>query len=88
MPFSEPKPSRWSEKHIAEHNVTMSEVADVLAAEHIKHSGRNDTVIVAGTTDTGRHLIAVAADDDGLAFVVTARDMTASEKQAYRRRMR
>lgn len=88
MPFSEPKPSRWSEKHIAEHSVTMDEVAEVLAAGHIEHPGRNGTVLIAGTTVAGRHLIVVAADDDGLAFVVTARDMTASEKRAYRRRMR
>lgn len=65
----------------------MDEVADVLAAEHIESSGRDGTTIVAGTTEVGRHLI-VVADDDGFAFVLTARDMTASEKRAYRRRMR
>ena len=66
----------------------MDEVAEVLAAGHIEYPGRNGTVLIAGTTVAGRHLIVVAADDDGLAFVVTARDMTASEKRAYRRRMR
>ena len=66
----------------------MDEVAQVLAAPHIESPGRDDTVIVAGTTEAGRHLIVVAADDGGRAFVVTARDMSASEKRAYRRRTR
>jgi len=66
----------------------MDEVAQVLAAPHIESPGRDDTVIVAGTTEAGRHLIVVAADDRGRAFVVTARDMSTSEKRAYRRRMR
>jgi uncharacterized DUF497 family protein len=88
MPFSEIRRSQWSEKHIAEHNVTMDEVAQVLAAPHIESPGRDDTIIVAGTTDAGRHLIVVAADDGDRAFVVTARDMTASERRAHRRRMR
>ena len=53
MPYSEPKPSEWSEKHIAEHNVTMDEVAQLLAAPHIESPGRDDTVICAGTTAAG-----------------------------------
>jgi uncharacterized DUF497 family protein len=86
MPLREPKPSRWSEEHISEHGVKMDEVAEVLAAPHIESTGRDGTTIVTGQTDAGRYLLVVAVDDHGLAFIITARDMTESEKRAYRRR--
>ena len=42
-----------------------------------------------GTTDTGRYLLVVLAESiDGRAYVVTARDMTNAERQAFRRKGR
>jgi uncharacterized protein len=44
---------------------------------------------VFGTTDTGRSLLVVLAESiDGRAYVVTARDMTNAEHQAFRRKGR
>lgn len=87
MSLSRPRPSDWSEEHIAEHDVTMDEVSEVLSAPHVESPGRNDTILVAGQTDAGRYLLVVAVDEGhGQAFVVTAREMSDREKKAYRRR--
>jgi uncharacterized protein len=44
---------------------------------------------VFGTTDTGRYLLVVLAESiDGRTYVVTARDMTNAERQAFRRKGR
>lgn len=89
MSLNRPRSSDWSEEHIAEHSVTMDEVAQVLAAPHVESLGRNDTILVTGQTRAGRYLLVVAVDEgDGQAFVVTAREMSDREKKAYRRRAR
>ncbi len=46
--------------------------------------------VVAGVLASGRYLLAVilAEDHQGLAFVVTARDMTKDEKRIYRQKAR
>jgi uncharacterized protein len=44
---------------------------------------------VHGKTAAGRLLLVVAVDEgDGVAFVVTARDMTEQEKRTFRRKAR
>jgi len=89
MPLIWPRPSEWSEEHIAKHNVTMEEVAEVLSGSHVESAGRDDTVLVSGQTEAGRYLLVVAVDEGrGQAFVVTAREMSDSEKKAYRRRVK
>ena len=51
--------------------------------------GRDDTVLVFGTTAGGRYLLVVLADSaDGRGFVVTARDMTDNEKRLFRQKAR
>jgi len=51
--------------------------------------GRDDVRLVFGTTDSGRHLAVVLSEaEDGRLFVVTARDMTESERRAFARRVR
>lgn len=67
----------------------MDEVAEVLANAHVESPGRDNSTLVTGQTDAGRFLLVVAVDEgDGEGFVVTARDMSAREKTAYRRRTR
>jgi uncharacterized protein len=44
--------------------------------------------LVYGRTYAGRYLLAVALDEGGQAFVVTARDMTDAEKRTFRRKAR
>ena len=46
------------------------------------------TTLVYGQTHAGRHLLVVAVDEGGQAFVVTARDMTDAEKKTFRRKAR
>jgi len=84
---------RWtdtSEDHIAAHNVTPDEVEQVLYTRpRLVLKGAEGTEYVFGTTDAGRYLLVVLAESiDGQAYVVTARDMTNAERQAFRRKER
>ena len=84
---------RWteeSEDHIARHGVAPIEVEQVLYSRpRLVAKGRDDVRLVFGTTDSGRHLAVVLSEaEDGRLFVVTARDMTESERRAFARRVR
>ena len=84
---------RWtdrSEDHIAAHNVTPDEVEQVLYARpRLVLKGAEGIEYAFGTTDEGRYLLIVLAESiDGRAYVVTARDMTNAERQAFRRKGR
>jgi hypothetical protein len=81
----------WSEDHIARHGVTPAEVEEVVYARpRLITRGRDEATLTYGTTDSGRYLLVVTADDaDGrTAFVVTARDMTTNERTQFRKRAR
>ena len=75
-----------SEAHIARHGVQPSEVEQALYGRpRLSTPGRKGTTLVLGTSNAGRHLLVVVAEAaDGLDFVVTARDMTDSEKRLFR----
>ncbi len=82
---------RWTDKaedHIAAHHVTPEEVeAVVYTRPRLVLTGREGTEYVFGTTDAGRYLLVVLAESvDGRSYVVTARDMTDAERQAFRRK--
>jgi len=79
-----------SETHIGRHNVTPLEVEQVLYSQpRLAVPGRDDTTEVLGQTDAGRLLlVVVTAAGDGRDFVVTARDMTVTEKRMFRERSR
>jgi len=52
-------------------------------------AGPEEVELVFGTTDAGRYLLVVLVEAaDGRDFVVTARDMRDSERQAFRRKGR
>ena len=73
-----------SEDHIARHGV---EPYEVLANRFRRERGRGETTLVTGRTHTGRRLLVVLAPaDDGAAAVVTARDLTPSERRLHRRK--
>jgi hypothetical protein len=81
----------WSEQHIAAHGVSPGDVEEVVYARpRLVGRGRDQTTLVWGRTAAGRHLLVVlAADHSGsTSFVVTARDMTAREKAAFKARAR
>jgi hypothetical protein len=84
---------RWTDKsedHIAARNVTPDEVEQVLYSRpRLVLKGLEGTEYLFGTTDGGWYLLVVLTESiDGLAYVVTARDMTDAERQAFRRKGR
>jgi uncharacterized DUF497 family protein len=88
--FREIRWEEWSEDHIAQHGVTPEEVEQALLSRpQWVTKGRNDTTCVYGTTDAGRHLMIVVSDEGrGVAFIVTARNMTDNERKTFRRKAR
>jgi hypothetical protein len=87
--FRSVKESDWSASHIAAHGVTLDEVREaILERPYWAAPGREGTTVLYGRTYAGRYLLIVAADDDGEAFIVTARDMTDAEKKSFRKKAR
>ena len=87
--FRDVKESEWSAEHIARHGVTMDEVREtVLERPYWTTPGKSDSVLIYGQTYAGRYLLVVALTEDDEAFIVTARDMTAVEKNTFRRKAR
>jgi uncharacterized protein len=79
----------WSASHIAAHGVTLDEVREaILERPYWAAPGREGTILVYGRTYAGRHLLVVVIDENGAAFIVTARDMTDAEKRTFRRKAR
>ena len=86
-------PITWteeSEDHIARHGVTPQEVQQSLYTRpRWITPGRSDTTLVYAMTDAARHLLIVIAPAlDGGVYVVTARDLTDSERRTFRRKGR
>lgn len=77
-----------SESHIARHDVTPTDVHEVLQSKpKFYRQGRDGTVLVFGTTNSGRHLLVVLAESlDGRDYVITARDMTHGEKRNFKQK--
>jgi hypothetical protein len=81
----------WAEDrvaHIALHGIEPEEFEEVCFSDALvlraKSEGKNPVYYVLGQTDAGRHLFCVViAFPDGRGYPVTAREMTASEKQRY-----
>lgn len=87
--FRAVKESQWPADHIADHGVTLDEVREaILERPYWMAGGKNDTTLIYGRTYEGRYLLVVAVVDDGEAFIVTARDMTESEKRTFRKKAR
>jgi len=83
----------WSperESHIARHGVKPGEVEDVCCSGPRWHAaGRGGSTLVYGTSSAGRYLLVVLVEaSDGRHLVVTARDMTDSERRTFRRKGR
>lgn len=78
------------EPHIYRHGVSEDEVEEVLANPADEFSGRGDSRIALGQTESGRYLQVVYSPDAGWrsAFIVTAYDLEGKALAAYRRRRR
>ncbi len=83
---------RIEEKLWQKHRVSMYEVEEVLLdvdPAPYAERGREGLWLIYGRTDAGRYLLVVLADHGGgVAWVVTAREMTDAERNRYRRRVR
>ena len=87
--FKAVQDSEWSASHIAAHDVSLDEVREaILEHPYWAAPGREGTILVYGRTYAGRYLLVVAIDENGAAFIVTARDMTDAEKRTFRRKAR
>ncbi len=87
--LKEVRDSDWSADHIAAHGVTLDEVREaILERPYWTAPGRDDTILFYGRTYGGRYLFVVAIAEDEEAFIVTAREMTATEKKTFQRKAR
>ncbi|MFF5109953.1 hypothetical protein [Streptosporangium sp. NPDC000509] len=81
-----------SEEHIARHGVTPEEVEQVVFTRpYWEAAGREGSTLIYGVTDDGRYLLVVLVEsvaESGAWYVVTARDMTATEKRLFARKVR
>ncbi|HEU0089276.1 MAG TPA: hypothetical protein VFQ77_16790 [Pseudonocardiaceae bacterium] len=84
---------RWtpeSEAHVARHGVTPEEVEQVVNSRpRYEARGRENSTLLYSVTDSGRALlVALAEAVDGRWYVATAREMTDTERRAFRRKGR
>jgi hypothetical protein len=76
--------------HIEEHGVAPSEVLEILRGPADHGPGRDGTRIAEGQTRDGRYLRVIYKESefDGSILVITAYDLGAKAKAAFRRRKR
>ncbi len=73
--------------HIADHGVEPYEAEAVIINRHWLKRGGEGKYLAYGQTDAGRFLVVIFAPKaDKRLRVVTARDMTLTEKRRYRQR--
>jgi uncharacterized protein len=78
-----------SERHIARHGLTPEEVEETTHRPFHTMPGRDGTTLLFGQAHAGRYLLVVlAASGDGRWYVVTACDMTDSERRIYKKKAR
>ena len=79
-----------SEAHIARHGVMPEEVEQAVNSRpRYEARGREDSTLLYCATEDGRALLVVLAEAvDGRWYVATARDMTDTERRAFRRKGR
>jgi len=80
----------WDEenvRHIAKHGVTPEEIEEALTGTPVVLRGPDGRYLAHGRTESGRLLFAVyVTRPRGRIRVITARDMTKSEKRLWHRR--
>jgi len=78
------------DKIATKHAMSLSEAGQVVSSDQARwRRGRDETYVVSGQTDGGRYCLVVLApdaDEPGLWWVVTARQMTDTERRTYRGR--
>lgn len=78
----------WDDRniqHVARHHITPDEAEEVFL-NALFRKGREGRLLVYGITDAGRFILVVASiKPGGIIRVITARDMTQSERRYYLR---
>jgi uncharacterized DUF497 family protein len=75
-------------EHIARHGVAQEEIEELIEGPCLKRKTRSGCYMVYGRSYSGRYLaVVVSPRDEGYAYVVTAREMTGTEKKWFRRRL-
>ena len=76
-----------NEEHIARHGVRREEVEEAMRNDPFVTKNRRGTYRPIRQTDGGRYLTVILAPrDQGLHYVVTARDADSVERRSYQRR--
>lgn len=84
----------WTEAsidHIARHNVDPGEVEEAVEHPYWTFDGKGGVTVLLGRTYAGRYLTVILADCTAVEdahYVATAREMTASEKRTFTRKVR
>ena len=74
-------------EHIARHSVDPTEAEMICRGSHMILRGREGRHLVYGQTEAGRYLtIILKSMGSGTVRIITARDMTHSERRLYHRR--
>jgi SAM-dependent methyltransferase len=82
--FTALRDNNWSADDAAARDVSLDEIREaVLEHSYWSAPGREDTTMVYGLTNAGRHLLVVVIAEGDEAFVVTARDMKESWDDSY-----
>ena len=70
-------------EHIARHQVVPEEAEEVFLNRHIVRNTRDGRYQAFGQTDEGRYLLVVYIQKKGRIRIITARDMTSSERKYF-----
>ena len=78
----------WNMAHIALHGVAPEEVEEACHGEHITDETYKGRIRLIGTTAAGRMLTVILApqEEQGVYYVITARDAGRKERRRYRER--
>jgi uncharacterized protein len=78
----------WNRDHIAQHQVAQQEVEELIEGPCLRRKTRSGCYMVYGRSYAGRYLTAVVSPrNEGSVYVVTAREMTSTEKKDFRRHL-
>jgi uncharacterized DUF497 family protein len=77
----------WNVAHVARHGLEPSDVEEACRGNVVVVRGRRGSYLAYGRTGAGRYVLVVLRSyGRGVARVLTARDMTPTERQLYHRR--
>ena len=74
----------WNIEHIARHGVAPQDAEAVCRGRTVVRRGRRGSYLLYGRTEAGRYLLVVLRSlGQGVARIITARQMTSREQRFY-----